>query len=131
MTPGGGERRATAARGLLGSLTQLARTFVATLHSRAELFALEVARERARVVRLVLFALAALFCLLLAAITATLFIIAAFWDSHRLIAIGLLTLAYAGIGIWLATAARNEAARVAQPFSSTLEQLRKDRDAFL
>jgi uncharacterized membrane protein YqjE len=131
VTPGGGERKATAARGLLGSLMQLARTFFATLHSRAELFALEAARERARVVRLVLLALAALFCMLLAAITATLFIIAAFWDSHRLIAIGLLTFGYAGIGVGLVIAARKEAARASHPFSSTLEQLRKDRDAFL
>ena len=131
MTPGGGERKAAAARGLLGSLAQLARTFAATLHSRAELFALEAARERARVVRLVVLAVAALFCLLLAAITATLFVIAAFWDRPRLIAIGLLTLGYAGIGVSLAMAVRGEAARAAHPFSSTLEQLRKDRDAFL
>jgi len=131
VTLGGGERKASAARGLASSLRRLARTLAETLRSRAELFSLELQRERGRLLRLVLFAVGALVCLLFAAITGTIFIIAAFWESHRLLTIGLLTLGYITIAVLLVLAARKEAERAAHPFSSTIEQLRKDRDAFM
>ena len=76
--------RAPEPRGLNASLRRLGTTLCATLHSRIELLALELARERTRVTRLVLLGLAALFFLTLGAITATIFVIVLFWDSQRL-----------------------------------------------
>ena len=93
-TPEGPRR----SRGLLVSLRELARTVIAMIHTRTELFALELARERARLIRLLLFAVAAVLFLALGAFTATIFIIVLFWDSQRLLVIGLLTLVYLGIG---------------------------------
>ena len=123
-TPGGPGR----SRGLLVSLRELVRTVVAMLHTRTELFALELARERVRLTRLLLFTIAALVFLALGALTATIFVIVLFWDSQRLLVIGLLTLVYLGIGAGLALAARREIAASAAPFSASLGELKKDRE---
>jgi uncharacterized membrane protein YqjE len=123
--PGASEARS---RGLVGSLRRLGSTFAAVFHSRVELLAHEIERERVRVTRLVLLGVAALFFLFLGALTATIFIIVLFWDSQRLVAIGFLTLVYLAIGGGIAFVAKQEASRAARPFSSSLEQLRKDRE---
>ncbi|HYC46128.1 MAG TPA: phage holin family protein [Burkholderiales bacterium] len=116
--------------GLLASVKRLGATFVATLHSRIELIAHEFERERIRVTRLLLLAVAALFFLLLGAMTATMFVIVLFWDSQRLVVIGFLTVLYVGLGAGLLLFTKTEAARSKRPFSSTVEQLRKDREHF-
>ena len=131
MAAVGGGPKAGAARGLAVSLARLGRAFVRTLHSRAELLSLELARERTQIVHIVAFAIAALFFLTLAAFTATVFIIVLFWDTHRVLAAGLLTLAYVAIAAGLAAAAKRALAQAAHPFAATLEQLRKDRDQLL
>jgi uncharacterized membrane protein YqjE len=115
-------------RGPLASLRRLGSTIVATLHSRAELFTLELQRERLRVARLLLLGVAALFFLALGALTATIFIIVLFWDSQRLLVIGFLTVIYLGLGIGIAMFAKREAERSTRPFSASIAQLKKDRD---
>lgn len=125
--PGASQARG---RGLLESLRRLRSTFAALFHSRVELFAREFERERTRIVRLAVFALASLFFLALSVLTATLFIVVLFWDSQRLVAIGFLTALYLAIGIGIALYARHDASRGARPFSSTVEQLRQDRQRF-
>ena len=114
--------------GLLASLRRLGSTIVATLHSRAELFTLELERERIRVTRLLLLGVAALFFLALGALVATIFIIVLFWDSQRLVVIGMLTVLYLGIGIGIAMFAKREADRSTRPFASSVAELQKDRD---
>ena len=123
-------QRAAEARttGLLGSLRRLGASVVAMLHSRVELLARELERERVRVTRLLVLAMIALFFLALGALTATVFVIALFWDSQRLMVIGFLTLLYLGVGAAVAIFARREALRGARPFSASLAQLEKDRE---
>jgi uncharacterized membrane protein YqjE len=125
----GGEEQAAVRSGLTGSLRQLASSLAATLHSRVELFALEIGRERDRAVRLVVIAVAGLFFFMLAAFTATVLVIIVFWDSHRIAAAGTLFLIDLVAGLLLLKLARKEAAKAARPFESTREQLRQDRDA--
>lgn len=115
--------------GWLASLRQLGASFVALLHTRAELLARELERERIRVTRLVLLGLAAAFFVALGAITFTIFIIVLFWDSQRLIAIGFLTVLYFGIAAGIAFFAKHEAASGRKPFSASIAQLKQDRDA--
>jgi uncharacterized membrane protein YqjE len=115
-------------RGLFASLRKLGSTLFATLHSRVELLALELERERSRVTRLVLLALVALFFIALGAITATIFIIVLFWDSQRLVVIGFLTVLYFAIGAGFLAFVRREAQLSKRPFSSSLDELRRDRD---
>lgn len=100
------------------------------LHTRGELFACELERERLQLTQLLLLGLVALFFLSLGALTLTLFIIVLFWDSHRLMVIGLLTLFYLAVGIGFALIARRWAARSARPFAASMAQLKKDREHF-
>jgi uncharacterized membrane protein YqjE len=115
--------------GFFSALRRLGSTFMAVLHTRAELLTREIERERIRVTRLALFGLAALFFGALGVITLTILIIAAFWDSQRLVVIGFITLLYFGVAIGLAVFAKREAVAGGRPFSATVEQLRQDRDA--
>lgn len=126
MVTGGGGTDVPRSSGLLASLRELAKTVAALVYTRAELLALELARERARVVRFLLLAIAALFLLALGALTATLFIIVLFWDSQRLVVIGFLALVYLGAGVAMAFAAKREIAHAAHPFASSLAELKKD-----
>ena len=128
MGTGGESTDVPRSRGLLASLRELAKTVAAMVHTRAELVALELARERARVLRFLLLAIAALFLLALGALTATIFIIVLFWDSQRLVVIGFLALVYLAAGVAMAFAAKREIARVAHPFASSLAALKKDGD---
>ena len=114
--------------GLLASLRKLGSTLVAILHTRFELFAKELERERIRVMRLLLIGVVALFFFCLGVVTLTLFVIVIFWDTHRLIAIGAVTAVYLGIAAGLALYAKGEAGRGARPFASTIAEFRKDRE---
>lgn len=116
--------------GFFVSLRRLGSTILATLHSRVELLARELEREKVRVTRLALLGVAALFFLALGAITATIFVIVLFWDSQRLVVIGFLALLYLGLGLGILSFVKKEAERSKRPFSATLEELRKDRDHF-
>ena len=131
MAAEGGGPKATAARRFVESLGDLRRTVARALHSRAELFTLEVARERALIVRTLAFAIGALFFITLAAFAFTFFVIVLFWDTHRAIAAGLITLAYVVIAAGLGFAAKRQLTRAERPFAHTLDQLRKDRDQVL
>ena len=125
--PGASQPRS---RGLFDSLRRLGSTLSAVFHSRVELFAREFERERGRAARLALLVIASLFFLALGVLTATLFVIVLFWDSQRLVAIGFITVLYLVIGAGIALYVRHEASRGGRPFSSTLEQLRQDRQRF-
>lgn len=127
LGPGASKPRS---RGLFDSLWRLKSTLAAVIHSRVELLAREFERERVRVTRLVLLAVVSLFFLALGMLTATLFIIVVFWDSQRLVAIGFVTVVYLAIGAGIALYARRAASSGARPFSSTVEQLRQDRQRF-
>jgi uncharacterized membrane protein YqjE len=108
-----------ALRALLGSLGQL-------LRIRGELATLELREEVAWRARLgILGAIA--FCLLhMALLLFTLLGIVAFWDSHRLLAIGLAGAIYLALGAVTCLRIRSEIAAHPAPFAATLEELDRD-----
>jgi uncharacterized membrane protein YqjE len=116
--------------GLLVSLRRAGSALSALLHSRFELFTRELQRERMRVTRLLLIGVVGLFFFALGMLTLTLFVIVIFWDTHRLEAIGGITLLYLGLAVALGLYAKGEAGRAARPFASTLAEFKKDREHF-
>ncbi|MGZ8263439.1 MAG: phage holin family protein [Burkholderiales bacterium] len=116
--------------GLFESLRGLGSTLVAVLHTRVELLSTELERERARVVRVLLLAVVAVFFLGLGALTLTIFIVVLFWDSQRLVAIGFLTAVYLAIGLGVLMFAKRDMSRRSPLFSATRAQLTKDREYF-
>ena len=114
--------------GLLASLRTLVATLVGVLQTRLELLATEVEEERIRLTRLWLLTIAAVFFLGIGILTLTLFVIVLFWDTHRLLATGLLTAAYLTAGAVTAFAARRQAAGKSRLFTASLHELTKDHE---
>ncbi|MGE5027038.1 MAG: phage holin family protein [Betaproteobacteria bacterium] len=83
----GGDRHG----GLFDSLKVLAASLAAIAHTRLELLSTEAEEALVWLVSALTWALAALFCAGLAIILAATWVVAAFWDTHRLLALGVLT----------------------------------------
>jgi len=122
--PAAGNARAG---GLLGSVKKLVATLVAVAQTRLQLLANEIHEERSRIQQLWLLAIIAVFFFTLGVLLFTLFVIALFWDSNRLLAIGGFAAFYVVIGIVFAVAVRNRAARGSRLFEASLAELKKDR----
>jgi uncharacterized membrane protein YqjE len=105
----------------------LAGSFIAAVQTRVELLSNEIEEEYLRIAALILIALAALFCAGMTIILLVALIVAAFWDSHRLLALGLLagTFFTATLVIWRSLLLRY----LAKPrlFSASLDELSKDQ----
>lgn len=115
------------AEGLLDSIRGLARTVVAILQTRLEIFASEIDEQRALLARIAVLAAVAAFCIGLAVILLVLFIVVNFWDTNRLLAIGALAAFFAVCGIASLLALRGAVAQRPKLLSATLAELRKDR----
>jgi uncharacterized membrane protein YqjE len=112
--------------GLLESLRNLARTSLAIVQTRIEIFASEIDEERTRLARIALLAAAAAFCLGLAVILLVFFLVVLFWDTDRLLAIGVLAGVFAVGGIAACLGLRAAVSKRPKFLSATLAELRKD-----
>ena len=116
------------ATGILQSLRNLATTLVALLQNRLELLATDLEEERIRLLQLVFWAVGALFFFALGALMITILVVLLLWDSHRLAGIVVLAAVFLGIGVFLAIGVRNRMHRRSRLFSSSLDELAKDKD---
>lgn len=105
---------------------RLAQGVLAIAHTRLELLVVEAQEERERMLRAILLALGAAAFGLLAGITLTLLLVVLLWERSPAITLAALTVAYslAGTFLYLRLARLQREWRM---FSSTLEQLQKDR----
>jgi uncharacterized membrane protein YqjE len=112
--------------GLLGSLRALGATLPGLVCARAELIAVELQGERARAgQKLVLVVLAALF-LAMGMLLAAFLVVVLFWDTHRMLAAGGVTLLYLGIGGWALVRLRAMNHNSPPPFSATMSEFAND-----
>jgi len=126
-----GEDSAAGARragGLLGSMKSLVSTLVAVVETRLKLLANELHAEKLRLAQLGLFAAAAIFFLALGIIMLTLLAIVAFWDSHRLLAIGGFAGIYLLLGVAFGVTVFRRATERSRLFEASLQELAKDRE---
>jgi uncharacterized membrane protein YqjE len=119
-TPGG-------SKGLLESLTILAGTLVAIAHTRLDLLSVDLEEERAHLFSLLALTLAALFCLGIGVVLATILLVVAFWDTHRLLALGALAGFYLVIGMGVWAFVLHKARTKPRLFAASLSELFKDR----
>ena len=109
------------------SVSDLGATALSVLRTRLELFSLEAAEQRVRMVRFMAMAFGALMCLSLAVFVFTLLVVLYFWPTeHRYLALGILALVYAVSGAGLFWAVRHALVSGPLPFSATLDELRRD-----
>jgi uncharacterized membrane protein YqjE len=113
--------------GLFDSLKVLAATLLAIAHTRLELLSTELEEERVRLSSMLVWTLAALFCAGLGVVLATLFVVLALWDTHRLLALGIPAILFLlGAALaWLVV--RGKARAKPRLFAASLTELSKDR----
>jgi len=114
--------------GLLAVLRRLGATAVELLKTRGELLAAEVEEERARLTQLAVLAVIAGFFLAIGMVTLTIFIILLAWNTHPLLAAGILAALYLAVGVVAAVSASRLAQTKSKLFSASLAELRKDHD---
>jgi len=102
---------------------------LATAQTRLELLVVEAQEEKLRLSRLLLNIVLAALLLGFGAAFLTIFITVLFWDEHRLLALGLATVALFGAGFYTAATAAAEIRRGSRLFAASLAELARDRDA--
>ena len=121
------EESQAATGGLFESLKTLSVSLVGIAHTRLDLLSTDIAEEREHLITLLLLVQLALFFLGVGILLLALLIVVAFWESHRLLALGGLTglflLASAGTA-WLAVHKTRTRPRL---FEASLAELSKDR----
>lgn len=119
-TPGG-------SKGLLESLATLAATLVAIAHTRLDLLSADLEEDREHLLSLLVLTLAALFCLGVGLVLATILLVVAFWDTHRILALSGLAGFFlaAGMATWML--AKHKARTKPRLFAASLSELLKDR----
>lgn len=115
------------AGGLKASLARLAESVVGLFRTRAELAGVELVEERERLVQRLALLVGGIVVLAFAALFVGAFIIALFWDSHRLLAIAFVALAHALAGGFMIAKSKAIGRDAPAPFSATLAELEKDR----
>ena len=105
----------------------LAASLLAIAHTRLELFSTEIDEQRAWLGSMLVWALVALFCAGVGVVLATLFVVMALWDTHRLLALGIPAILFLlGAGLaWLAVLGKARARP--RLFEASLVELSKDR----
>lgn len=114
--------------GLFDSVKGLAAGGVAIVRTRLELLSTEVAEEKERFLSLLWLGLAALFFIGLGIVFAAVLLTVAFWDSHRLLVLGILTLLFLCVGVAALFMALKQGRSDSKLFSASLAELSKDQD---
>ena len=122
------QRAGEAATGILQSLRNLAATLVALLQNRLELLVTDLEEERIRLLQLLFWAAGALFFFALGVLMVTMLIVLLLWDSHRIVGVVVLAAVFLAIGVGLAIGVRNRMHVRPRLFSSSLDELAKDKD---
>jgi uncharacterized membrane protein YqjE len=122
------EARAPRSEGLFGSIRRVIHSAIGVMQTRLEILSTEIAEERLNLTRLIVVALAVLFCLQAGLFLAVLFVVLVVGDANRLAAIGIAALALLllamGGALWL----RHWLKTRPPMFATTIAELRKDRD---
>jgi len=109
------------------SVGDIAGTLLSMMHTRLELFSLEASGQTSRLFKLAGMAFAALLFLTLAVLVFSIAFALYFWPSQdRYLALGLLALVYALLGLGLFWAVRRSLLYDPMPFAATLDELRRD-----
>lgn len=114
------------AGGLLAALKHLLASFSDITRTRLEILGIELQEEGARLRRVIVLAVLALFFFVLGVLLATLFLVALFWETHGLQVLGGFAVLYLLVAAILVLVLRHGLRDRPRPFSATVSELRKD-----
>jgi uncharacterized membrane protein YqjE len=108
-------------------LKVLTATLLGIAHTRLELLSTELEEQWIWLSSMLVWALVSLFCAGLGVVLATLFVVLALWDTHRLLALGIPAILFL-LGAALARlVVRGKARAKPRLFAASLTELSKDR----
>jgi uncharacterized membrane protein YqjE len=111
------------------SLARLSASIIATIQTRLELLSLETEESFARYTRHLLLSLIALFFAGIGVLLAILLILAAFWDSHRTLAITCMMGGFFALAAGLFWHLKTSIAQQPKFLAHTIVELQSDLDA--
>jgi uncharacterized membrane protein YqjE len=117
--------------GLLASLSTFVSTLVAIAYTRLELFSADLEEGQQHLLSLLVCTVAALFSLGVCVVLATMLVVIVFWDSHRLLVLGVSTTLFLAVGIAAWGLALHKARSRPKLFSASLSELFKDRQRLI
>ena len=120
-----------ASPGLFTSVRKLVDTSLAALQNRAELLAVEFQQEKDAVIEMVMWVTALLFFAIMAVMVLTATIILIFPPDLRVYVAGVLALLYLAGAVWAFLGLRMRLRNRSLPFSSTVQELKTDREWLL
>ncbi|MBI5922781.1 MAG: phage holin family protein [Betaproteobacteria bacterium] len=115
--------------GLLASLRGLLSTALTMAQTRFELLAAELEEEKLRLLGILAYGALAVLLFCIGLVFLAIFLTLLWWDSHRLLVVGICTLAFLlGSGVALRLAQR-QSHRESRLFAASLAELKQDREA--
>ena len=96
-------------------------------HTRLDLLSADLEEERAHLFSLLVLTLAALLCVGIGVVLVTILLVVAFWDTHRLLALGALAVFFLVVGMVVWAFAPHKARTKPRLFATSLSELFKDR----
>jgi uncharacterized membrane protein YqjE len=121
------EEAHAAGGGLFESLKILSASLVGIVHTRLELLSNDVAEEREQLTTFLVLVLIALGCVGVGVVLLAMLIVIAFWESHRLMALGGLIGFFMLVGVGLGGYAMHRIRTKPRLFEASLAELSKDR----
>jgi uncharacterized membrane protein YqjE len=117
-----------ASAGLLSALRAIGGTLNEMLRVRGALFGVELREEIQRRRQMLVLAALGFAFLHTALLLLTFFVVALFWDTHRVAAIGAMAILYLVCGGAAVARLRRDAAASPEPFAASLGELNRDLD---
>jgi uncharacterized membrane protein YqjE len=115
--------------GLLQSAREVLAVLLDIGQTRLQLASTELEQERLYLTRQLLLAALALFFLGVSSLMGSLWLVVLFWDEHRLLVLGLITLAYLAAALACVWRWRAQARRKPALLASTVAELKRDAEA--
>ena len=116
-----------ASPGFVTSLRRLGDGLLASVQERVELFSVELAEEKFRLIQTFVWISVAMFAGVMAVTFVSLTLVYLFWETAQLAVLAGFALVYTGGAIAIVLAFRRYLARQPKPFVTTLAEIEKDR----
>ena len=112
---------------LLSSIKNLASTGASIAQTRLELLSVDVQIARNKFISLLIMIVSALFFLFFGLVMLALLIVIYSWESDRMLALGLLTSAFIGVGLILGLLIMQSLRNMPKLFEASITELAKDK----
>lgn len=113
---------------LLSSIKHLVSTGASIAQTRLELLSVDVQIARSQFIRLLVMIVSALFFLFFGLVMLALLIVIYSWETDRIMALGLLTTVFIGVGLVLVLLIMQSLRTMPKLFAASIAELVKDRE---